>query len=311
MAESLPFDQIEFWGSTGYLLIAAGSYFVLFQQITISRLTFESDNRSTGIRVTCSTQFILAWLILFVAFAYFGMSSATGYQVEILIIFSTLHCFVVGLFTSTETDFLSRRIRRNLPRAAALRFLVSPLLPGGGRGFLYILLHLAVIIVISQFNIWGLSTGFQSRIAALGMSMPCYCVIYFGFGAIAGRWGQKITPVFRPIHTRVLILLMAFLAMLVPYLLSSLGLVSPWYGYSLMEITNPFQTYDMLCQEQQRNQFGMAANSILQTAACVAIIVNLRSIWRGVTELKPYEPGGTNSKPQSAAADSQTTATVS
>ena len=294
MSESLPIEDPEFWWAVGIWLVAACSYFVLFQQITISRLTFESDNRSTGIRVTCTVQFILAWLVLLLVFAYSGFFGSSKELVEALVIMSSLHCFVVGLFTSTETDFLSRRIRRNLPRSAALRCLFSPLLPGSSRGFLYTLLHLAVIAVISQLALWGLSVQMQERVAVMGIAMPCYCVIYLGFGGAAGRWGRSITPTFRPIHTRVLILLIASLAMLVPYLL----------------ITNPFATFDMLYSARRRSQFGPAAIGILQIAACVALIINLRPIWRGITELKRYEPVEPDSTPQTAAADPQTADTA-
>ncbi|MFP6763479.1 MAG: hypothetical protein VB858_07670 [Planctomycetaceae bacterium] len=310
VAQSLPVDDHEFWWVTGFCLLAAGSYFVLFQQIAISQLTFESDNRSTGIRVTSTIQLFLAWLILFLAATVSGVRDL----VEVVVTFPTLHIFTVGLFASTENDFLSRRIRRTLPRPAALRYLKSPLLPGGSCGFLYVLLHMAVIASISQWNFCGLAASQHRTMARLGIVLSCYSMIYLGFGAIAGRWCRKITPAFRPIHTRVLIILIAILAMLVPYLLPGLGLVNPWLGYSLFELTNPFATIDMLYRQGNdvgSTSMGEVAKSILLFAASLAVIVNLRWMISGVIKLKRYEPNSTDPETHSAPADTQTTAPTS
>ena len=62
MMGSIPFDDPEFWWGMACATFGGTTYFLLAQQIAVSRLTFESDNRSTGIRVICGLQFWLLWL---------------------------------------------------------------------------------------------------------------------------------------------------------------------------------------------------------------------------------------------------------
>lgn len=293
MSEPIPFESEEFWWGVGCTLTGVLTYFLLFQQISISRLTFESDNRSSGIRAICTAQFVLAWIGLLAVALYFGWSYVEDEAYGSLIAAGSIHCFVVGLFASTETEFLSRRIRRNMPRSPLLRLLIAPFMPGGGRGFLYLLCHLGVIVFISRFDVWGPMLGYTKTtwepwLVNWGMALPCYTVAYIGFGAAVGRWGRRITPEIRPAHARVLVLLMAAMAMIAPYLPYAFDLVEYRYGYSLMEISNPFKTMDMLTQGSSRQ--ADLVLSILAAVAGIAILINLRSMWTGVMELVRYQP---------------------
>ena len=293
MTEPIPFESEEFWWGVGCTLTGVLTYFLLFQQISISRLTFESDNRSSGIRIICTAQFVLAWLGVVAIALNFGWTYVEDEAYGSLVIISAIHCFIVGLFASTETDFLSRRIRRNMPKSPIVRLLIAPFMPGGGRGFFYLLGHLAVVVFISRFDVWGPMLGYtgitwEPWLVYWGVALPCYIAAYIGFGSAVGRWGRKITPEIRPAHARVLVLLMGAMAMIAPYLPYAFGLVEYRYGYSLMEISNPFKTLDMLSNGQ--TQQADAVITLLAIVAGFAIVVNLRSMWAGVTELVKHQP---------------------
>ena len=166
-------------------------------------------------------------------------------------------------------------------------------MPGGGRGFFYLLGHLAVVVFISRLDVWGPMLGYtgitwEPWLVYWGVALPCYIAAYIGFGSAVGRWGRKITPEIRPAHARVLVLLMGAMAMIAPYLPYAFGLVEYRYGYSLMEISNPFKTLDMLSNGQ--TQQADAVITLLAIVAGFAIVVNLRSMWAGVTELVKHQP---------------------
>ena len=82
--------------------------------------------------------------------------------------------------------------------------------------------------------------------------------------------------------------------MIAPYLPYAFGLVEYRYGYSLMEISNPFKTLDMLSNGQ--SQQADTVITLLAIVAGFAIVLNLRSMWTGVMELVKYQPKST-SKP--------------
>jgi hypothetical protein len=294
MSNPIPFEDEEFWWGVGCTLTGVATYFFLFQKIAISRLTFDSDNRSSGIRVICSLQFLLAWIAILAIGIYFGASYVEDEVVGSLLAMTAVHCFIVGLFASTETDFLSRRIRRNMPKSPVVRLLIAPLMPGGSRGFVYLLLHLAVIFAISQFGQWGPTFGYTGTwepwLTYWGIALPCYVIAYIGFGSAVGRWGRKITPEIRPAHARVLVVLMGAMAMIAPYLPYAFGLVEYRYGYSLMYMSNPFTTLDMLANGPSSS--ADAVINMLVAIAFVAVLINVRSAWTGIMELVKYQPKG-------------------
>jgi hypothetical protein len=305
VSNPIPFEDEEFWWGVGCTLTGALTYFLLFQKIAIARLTFESDNRSSAIRIICSVQFVLAWIGLLAVGIYFGATYVEDEAVGSLLLIAALHCFVVGLFASTETDFLSRRIRRNMPKSAAIRFLIAAFMPGGSRGFVYLLLHLAAIFGISRFDLWGPTFGYTGTwepwLTYWGIALPCYVIAYIGFGTAVGRWGRRITPEIRPAHARVLIVLMGAMAMIAPYLPYAFGLVEYRYGYSLMYISNPFTTLDMLANG--RSSSADAVTNLLLAVAFLAVLINVPSSWKGVMELVRYQPKGASIEPSSPAKD--------
>ncbi|MDA1018495.1 MAG: hypothetical protein O3A00_29065, partial [Planctomycetota bacterium] len=154
LADFMPIGSTEFWWGIGCVVAAGVSYILLFQQVAVARLTFESDNRSTGIRIVCSVQFWMIWIALSLFGWEFGWTVIEYEAVIALACVSAAHWMVVGLLASTEQDYLSRRIRRNMPRLGLLRMFVAPWLPGGGRGFVYLLMHLLALNLIVLLGDW-------------------------------------------------------------------------------------------------------------------------------------------------------------
>ena len=105
LAAPIAFDEPAFWWANLFILLAGLSYIVLFQQIAISQLTFESDNRSTAIRAICVLQFWALWG----AWIGFCLYQRRMLAPQIPLFVSAVHWMAVGLFIATEDDRLSRR----------------------------------------------------------------------------------------------------------------------------------------------------------------------------------------------------------
>ena len=188
----------------------------------------------------------------------------------------------VGLFAPTESEFLSRRVRRTLPETSVLRWIVAPLFPGGSRGFLFMLSHLLALCLIVYVGAWP---DWLNWVYAGAL----YVICFVGFGALVGRLAHAVTPEFRPAHARVLTVLIALFAMVAPYLVTALGLTRPTSTYSLMFISNPFSTLPVIAD------FGTSGLTdviliMLGGVAALATILNLRAMLRGVFGVAPYRP---------------------
>ncbi|MEW4528517.1 MAG: ABC transporter permease [Maioricimonas sp. JB045] len=274
------FQDSEFWWATVTILLGAASYFLLFQQIAIAQLTFASDNRSTGIRLVCAGQLVLLWGCLM---AHILLSPHSAADLDGLLIFgltlSAVHCTVVGLFSVTEEDYLSRRVRRNLPHSRLLRLLVAPLLPGGSRGFLYLLALVAGYSAFSLFIASWASPRYLWVERAI-LASGCYIIFYLGVGTAMSRWLFALSSDIRPAHSRVFIVLLFAAGCIAPFLPFLFGMRN-LYGYRLWMISNPIPTLDHI---SNRGVDSDAAIQILAVAALLAIALNLRGIQRGLAE---------------------------
>lgn len=274
----------DFLWMTGILLLVGASYFALFQQIAVAQMTFESDNRATGVRLVCLAQFLLFWLSL-LAYAYFAAPSASwAEQLAATSIagasLSAMHWAVVGLFVATEQDALSKRVRRNLPRSTLLRLLYVPLLPGGARGFLYVLLNVIALLAVG----WGIVWMYQpddSESRRFMICLACYLLIYLGIGCALGRWCAAISHDIRPGHVRVLTLILFAVGCIGPYvpLLFQFDYGS---SYHPVMITNPLATLIHVADNRYYTDFIVP---VLAVGAGLAVAVNLLAMFRGVKEV--------------------------
>ena len=287
LMETILFDDVRFWVQTGGLIVAGMSFFFLFTQIATSHLTFDADNRSTGIRIACSAQFVLYWLVWAVAQVMLG-SGVIGSVADVPFIgtWCVLHVATIGFFAATEPDFVSRRVRRGIPKMAVLRLLSAPFLPGGHRGFLYLLLHLSLIPVILSlfFNdlfATGRSEGWWT------LTFIAYVIWYVGLGAAFGRLLRRMSAEVRPMHVRVIILLIFALGSLLPFmpaLFGSNSIESDWLNRSL-RVFNPFVFLSVMLKLAIGHDISPSEIFTLLSASGLGLLLNVRPMWIGVMEV--------------------------
>ncbi|MCH8830484.1 MAG: ABC transporter permease, partial [Planctomycetes bacterium] len=311
----------EFWWRTGFVLAALASYFILFQKITITQLTFEADNRSTGIRVVTSCQFWLLWAA-YGGFVLIRQQPMDPIVVQILAIVSALHWSAVGLFLTTEEDFLSRRVHREIPRRTIWRWLKGPFLPGGARGYLFVLLHLValwLIVVLCQAvmssttteefqefyaGLFNLRSSSWTVLVRITTAVCCYAAVYLGIATAMGRWGRSVSTDVKPAHVRILTVLLFTAGFIFPLLLRATETIKG-NQYTLFDITAPKSTLDTLAARipSRHAEIDLTdpVNSLrqyvkirglseivlvlLMLAALTAALVNARAMITGVSGL--------------------------
>lgn len=277
----MPFDDPDFWWGMGFMLAIGVSYLVLVQQVTTAQLTFESGNRSSGVRVTTSVQFVLIWAGL-IAYHLYKVTLLDDDVVMVLSIFVALHLAAIGLFAATEDNFLSRRVRRDLPKDLIRRALYTPYMPGGSRGFLFVVLHLlAQLVVIVNVTQFWTTTSFGRDVTSFCIALNCYVIIYLGLGTALLRWGRIVSSEFKPAHARVLTLLIFAAGAIVPYLPSMIS-SQGYRGFHLMLITNPFASLTEMGRPTPNTDKIL---TLVLIGAAISILVNGRAMWQGVTEI--------------------------
>ncbi len=285
------------WGLACWL-VAGLSYVVLLQQVAVSNLTFHADNRSTGLRLICEGQFVLLWLGIAVSVGYLGSWLGGGRVSDELvvagIVLSLLHWAAAGLFFVTESDELSRRIARRLPRHALVRLLAAPFYPGGARGLVLLLGNVALVAgaTLGQIPLFG--TTFDSPEVLCPLAMCLYLIVYFNVGAAVARWGMALSTAVQPLHARVITLLTIALSMMAPLFLM---VVEPYHQFEehpFIYLPNPFITVEYL---GRRGSEFLPMLIVLGAVAVLSLLVNLPATARGLAMMVRTDPRRSVEKP--------------
>ena len=283
LMETISFDETEFWVGTGSFLIAGLSFFFLFTQIATAHLTFDADNRSTGIRVACSLQFFLYWLVFVVAQSLLGRVSFSG-DVDGIVTWCVLYVALSGFFAATEPDFVSRRVRRGIPKTTLLRLLSVPFLPGGHRGFVFLLLHLALIPVFLELLFVGTFSGSRWE-SWWTITFLLYVVIYVGLGSAFGRALRRVSSEVRPMHVRVIIFILLAMGLIVPSLPLLFGPREYEWLSRLLRVTNPIEILRLMHGNTSTRDIATHEIITIGSAAGLGLLLNVRPMWIGVMEV--------------------------
>lgn len=302
--EAIPFDQHEFWVIVGCFITAGLSFVYLFQQVAVAHLTFESDNRSTGIRFACTIQQVLYWSAIGVVLKYVAPVGATprigSEEVAVMATFAILHATVIGFFSATELDFTSRRVRRNFAKGWLLKLVSVPFMPGGHRGFVYLLLHLLTIPFVCRL-MFGNSFASGRWDGWWIVTMILYVVAYLGIGSALGRMLRSVSPDVRAVHTRVIILIVFLIGLIVPYLPGLFGLKDAQNHFLTLRIANPFEFLNAIAGNSSLAASGMWGSAativgpiefaVLWMCAGLGVLLNVPAMFRGLLEvLAPATP---------------------
>jgi hypothetical protein len=170
-----------------------------------------------------------------------------------------------------------------------VRCLISPFMPGGARGMVYVLLNLTVLTMLFSWCVLELSAVTSSSDYAVIMypviGTVFYMVIYMGFACWIGRLFSTASADIRPNHIRVLTLIVFAIGCILPLIASAAELINT-RRYSYFSLTNPISTFPELADG---GPLAERILIILGIAAFVAVAINLRAMWNGLNEVISLE----------------------
>jgi hypothetical protein len=282
--EGVRFDEPDLWWALALVVFIGLSTAYVCEQAAIAQLTFDSDNRSTGIRLAVVAQWLLCWIGLLAFLIVRQRGPMTSDALVPILTVTATYITVAGLLFASTPDSLSRRVSRGLPRSRALRVLWAPFLPGGARGLLYSLVSLVVLgllvtVLLPELTLSSILTDRQNTRYAIALS--AYSVIYLGAGTLLGRILRRMVQV---IHSYQILAILALVNSLlivaaeVMRFLSGVPVPTP----QPFDVVNPITTLRTIADADLGSVDAVAC---LVVAAGVAIVANVSALWRGVRDI--------------------------
>jgi hypothetical protein len=158
-------------------------------------------------------------------------------------------------------------------------------MPGGARGYLYIVLHLAALAGF-VFAEMSLRSSYNEAASNYLLGLCCYVAFYVGLGSAVARLARRAFGDFRPAHARVLTLLMVALGSILPqtlYFFEAFRTASrPQYW-----ITDPFHTLANLSGGHTHSGDLMV---LLFCGTAAIALVNTPSLIRSLVEIAHVPP---------------------
>lgn len=199
-----------------------------------NRLSLPTENRVTPLRVGFLVQFLLivGWHLSFLG----EPAAARSNVVEVLGVFGGLHVALVAMFAVTEPLVVPRRVLLHMNRPSRWRGLRTMFLPGGGRGAVYVLAQMALLIIAA----WLL--GATRREFGWLLAICGYICFFTGVPAVAFRFLEPDHS--GSLYLRVTVLVLLPASMLLPdiihYVLWRPDVLS--LNYSARHLINPIRT---------------------------------------------------------------------
>lgn len=239
-----------FWIGMAGFMTGYATTFALLLQLSVSQLTFESDNRSSKVRVVLVIQFLsaLAWT------AWGWLVEEQGDR-ELLEVTAGIGCFswaVVGSFLIAEPVGLSHRVARQIPRSGLGRALATLFFPGPGTGLAFTLIHLVCIVAVvglaELLEPWLVVVtrmrGTRGDATTMTIAMVSYAFFYVGLGALIVRLIRRFRPV-PPIGGAAITVILALAGTLIPNFFAALR-PAFYQTYAFWQISDPIATLDQI-----------------------------------------------------------------
>ncbi len=245
----------EFWLAMAALVTAYVITFALVYQLSVSQLTFESDNRSSKVRIVLAIQFLtgLAWT------GWTWIIAEPGDR-EVLYIAAFMGCFfwaITGSFLLAEPAGISRRVARQIPGNSVVRAFTGLFFPGPGTGLAFVLVHLlciASLVAFAEFvEIWIAPVvgpnwrirGTRGQATAVTFAAVSYTFFYLGLGALFVKLIRRFRPV-PPVAGAAITAILAAFGSLIPNFFIMAMRPAHYQIYEFWQITDPGTTIDQI-----------------------------------------------------------------
>ena len=282
---NLPFNDREFWLANLAMLTAYVSTFVLILQALAAQLTFEADNRSTGLRITMVAQQVLfaGWMI------WIFLVEDRGHPgtIAVFAMLSGIYWWALGGALTGESPDLSARVRRGLPQSRLGRLLLAWFQPGPATGYMLLVSTLGAVVLFSTLALHA-SAGLQTRrmwgpgIGAVQLFIVtgfAYVVLYVGIGKLLLDSLRKVAR-FTIVLPVLLQGLMLTIGCGLPMILEMYKPSTRQFEYSMLQTTNVFWTLVEIMERRGASVEAGIASFLVIAAAAVTLIFNLPAVAR-------------------------------
>lgn len=244
-----------------------------------TRIADREDDRSSPVRITLTA--LLAVTLLGLELDPTGGIGKPPYLMFAVIFGVISAIFAVGFVT--EPERLPRRAATRVPRSPVLALLAAPFLPGGGRGVLWWMLHVAVLGAwaaahpagaprtwVSSFDVWR---DWTIEGGLRWASVMAYFYAYLaGLSLLTTRLRERS---YGPLATRMILPSVAILSMVLPNMVGFLIGSRAWQNGE--HALNPFWVMDADGKGTSR--------AIAVAFALVVLLANAPRLVRSVREI--------------------------
>ncbi|MEZ6058534.1 MAG: hypothetical protein R3C01_17675 [Planctomycetaceae bacterium] len=249
-------NDSDFWLGFGAVSLGAVSYIILLQQIAIINLTFEADNRSTGMRVIAFGQFAIFWIIGYgIAGLWptsFGGGSISWSDIaEIGMVLGTLHWSILGLPMVTERNDLSVRVQTSLPRLSLFRLFVTPFLPGGMRGLILVLGSVGLLWLMVRHGL--MMSTYPYDLNSFVDILCLYLAVHAMVASLLAQGMYFFWPSMKPSHVRAGVVVVFLLMWMLPlFVVAYFESQRAYNVFSMLYVTSPFIAMDAMGSNASR-----------------------------------------------------------
>ncbi len=237
MSELMPqYHQTHFWSIQLLIITVLIGYGAMLFLSALSRITFDSDNRSTKLRWGMFALHLagIAWGV------WLWMVGENEAGLAVLIVWAAIHWWLMGSLMVGERADVSPRVRRQLPGTFLGRSFLSWFYPGPGSG--YMLASMSMLALFTLLAILNIATAdVDSKVILLALFMVCYVIIYVGITRLVMLLMQNVAQggIFLSLLLGIVILLTGTI---VP-LLVQMGITGYYrttFDYSVLLLPCPF-----------------------------------------------------------------------
>ncbi|HKE87649.1 MAG TPA: hypothetical protein VKB50_28035 [Vicinamibacterales bacterium] len=276
-------------GSLPWWVLAMATTFCLVSMMNLvllaeNRLSVPSENRVTPLRVGFAAQFLLlvAWVLSFIGEP---VPTRTG-AAEALAVLGGLHLALVAMFTVTEDLVLPRRVAMRMQEWSPVRQMLAILSPGGGRGALYVIAQMVILLAAVRI--------LRPSGAGMGFSFAVCGYICFFSGVPVAAFRLLRPAAAAAFQLRVAVLVSLPLVMALPDILYYM-LWRPYsfdINFATRHLINPFRTLANWPLVESKNLFAIPVVMGLIGVAAYSIVIGagLKMTVESAIESSPSAP---------------------
>ncbi len=281
-AKRIQFEEVDTWWALALVVYLGLSTAFVCEQGAVAQLTFDSDNRSTGIRLAAGAQWLFCWIGLLAFLVVRQPPRMSSDVLAAILTVTAIYITAVGLLLLGAPDSLSRRVSRGLPRSRALRVLWAPFLPGAARGLLYALMSLALLtffvtVLFPQLTMTSILDNQQAT--QYGVALAAYSLIYLGAGTLSARLLRRAVQRIQSYQVLAILVLANLLLIVAAEVIRFLSRTP---APRLFDVVNPVMTLRTIADADLGSADAVAC---LVVSAVVVIAANVSALWCGVRDI--------------------------